>query len=289
LPGRANPGTTAVALKIDFPGPWSAMARRLIRRRCAAAVLGLGLGIGAAAGPAFADVTVSPAGEPAGASGVLTFRVSDDASDAGTTVFELDLPDDHPLLGVVPASKFGWDMAVERAATAGPTAGRVTRVIWTSLSTTTAIQPGHVANFSIGVRRFPVDTPVVRIRALQTWSNGDVVEWLEPLLPGGPTPLHPALQIALTSPGAPGSPTSSTEPVGTPTPQLGSQATPSPALGTPIADLPAARTGPTMDQVDTALVLAAGAFVLALVAAVMAAVALTRRPRGTRPDPEKFG
>jgi hypothetical protein len=181
-------------------------------------------------------------------------------------------------------------MAVERSPTSGPTAGRVTRVIWTALSTTTAIQPGHFANFSIGVRHFPVDTPLVRIRALQTWSNGDVVDWSDPLVAGGPTPLHPALAIALTSQGAPGSPTATAEPVltSTPTaPQVPAQGV-APAVSAP-TELPAALPGPTIDQVDTALVLAAGAFVLALLAAVMAAMALARRPREAHRDPEESG
>ena len=128
------------------------------------------------AGPAFADVGVTPSSEPAGGSGELTFRVTDDIPDAGTTSFELDLPADHPLLGVVPAAKFGWGLAIKRSPVPGPTAGRVTRIIWSAHSTTTAIQPGRYGTFSISVREFPIHVARVRVAALQTWSNGEVVQ-----------------------------------------------------------------------------------------------------------------
>ncbi len=165
--------------------------------------MGLGLALSlTTAGPAFADVGVTPSSEPAGGSGELTFRVTDDIPDAGTTSFELDLPADHPLLGVVPAAKFGWGLAIERSPVPGPTAGRVTRIIWSAHSTTTAIQPGRYGTFSISVREFPIDAARVRISALQTWSNGEVVQWIDARVPGGPAPLHPAPEITLTAGGS---------------------------------------------------------------------------------------
>src|SRR5581483_2839284 len=226
------------------------MAPGTTRRGSRSAVLGLGLALSlTGAGPAFADVGVSPSSEPAGGSGVLTFRVTDDIPDAGTTSFELDLPADHPLLGVVPAAKVGWDLAIERSPVPGPTAGRVTRIIWSARSTTTAIQPGHYGTFSMSVREFPTDSVRLAISALQTWSNGAVVQWADPLLPGGPTPLHPAPQITLTAGRSAVVPTESATATASGTPSA--SATPASAAPLPIA-LPD-QPGPSIRLVDTAV------------------------------------
>jgi hypothetical protein len=252
------------------------------RRRPVVAVLGLALSL-TTAGPAFADVGVTPSSEPAGGSGELTFRVTDDIPDAGTTSFELDLPTDHPLLGVVPAAKFGWGLAIERSPVPGPTAGRVTRIIWSAHSTTTAIQPGRYGTFSISVREFPIAAARVRISALQTWSNGEVVQWIDPLVPGRPTPLHPAPEITLTA----GGPTSrpAIESSG-PTEAATASQTPSVSATPTATPLPVAlpgRSGPSSRLVDTAIGLSVGAVGLALIAIAMAGVALARKRSDGRP------
>jgi Domain of unkown function (DUF1775) len=259
------------------------MARRAMWLGCAVAALGLGL-TAAAVQPALADVSVSPSEEPAGGSGILSFRVTDDIPDAGTTRFELDLPTDHPLLGVMPAEKIGWDMAVERSPLPGPAAGRVTRVIWAAASSATAIQPRRYATFSLSVLQFPTDTPVIRIRALQTWSNGDAVEWFDPALPGAPSPLHPAPQVTLIGAGTTTPMRSSAGPLMSQTPSATMSAASGTPGSTPIAAVPAGRSGPSTDRVDIALGLAGGAFVLALGAAVMAGWALFGGRAPASPD-----
>jgi hypothetical protein len=177
----------------------------------------------------------------------------------------------------MPVPKLGWDLATERSPLPGPTAGRVTRVVWTALGTTTAIQPRRFATFSLSVRQFPTDASAVRVGVRQTWSNGEVVEWIDPTVPGGASPLHPAPQVILTAPGstsAPAVPAAGPWVTQTPT------ASASPAGGTPAPTLvmPAAGSGPSTRQLDIAMALAGGALAPAFSAAVMAGVALTRRP-----------
>jgi hypothetical protein len=65
-----------------------------------------------------------------------------------------------------------------------------------------SIPPGHYQEFYVLAQQLPTSTNQVVFKALQTYSNGDVVRWIQLTTPGGPAPEHPAPVLTLTEPGA---------------------------------------------------------------------------------------
>jgi uncharacterized protein len=107
-------------------------------------------------------------------------------------------------------------------------------------------------------------------KALQTYSNGDVVRWIEQSAPGGPEPEHPAPSVTLVDKDAASAPVAPT-----------SAALPPTTLTT----TDTAQDGPTTNQVNTAVGLAIGGIALALIAAGLAGAALAKRSSVPPPPP----
>jgi uncharacterized protein YcnI len=122
----------------------------------------------------------------AGASDVaVTFRVPNEVDDAATTRLEVHLPADHPLLDVLLPVHPGW--------TGKATIGRlpkplryddevvteaVTVVVWTANAAADGVQPGQSADFVLTAGLLP-ETPSLTFKALQTYSDGHVVRWID--------------------------------------------------------------------------------------------------------------
>jgi hypothetical protein len=70
--------------------------------------------------------------------------------------------------------------------------GQVTEAISDIVSTGGTIKPGEFDELSISAGPLPTNADRLEFRALQTYSNGDVVRWIEPRPLGGPEPEHPA-------------------------------------------------------------------------------------------------
>ena len=157
----------------------------------------------ATAGPAFAHVTVDPASAPQGAEITLGFRVPNEQADAGTTKIQIFFPSDHPILGVDPQSEPGWhDRTVTQPlnppATTddGPVTSYVSEVDWTG----GPIQPGHFQEFYVLAQSLPTGTNQAVFKALQTYSNGTVVRWIDPVTPQNLDPANPTPILTLTPP-----------------------------------------------------------------------------------------
>lgn len=169
------------------------------RRR--AAVVGAGtLAALALAATASAHVTVSPTTLPQGSTAELSFKVPNEETAADTVKLQLQIPTDHPIAQVLAKAVPGWTITEHTVKLAKPLTtddGTFTTAVdeidWTGGS----IAPGQYQDFQISVDPLPDDTTQLVFKAVQTYSNGDVVRWID-LSTGGTEPEHPAPVLTLT-------------------------------------------------------------------------------------------
>ncbi|CAL9511698.1 YcnI family copper-binding membrane protein [Streptomyces griseomycini] len=169
--------------------------------------------VGAAAGaavlavstPCFAHVSVQPEGEAAkGGYAVVNFKVPNERDNASTTKLEVTFPTDHPLASVMPQPVQGWDIEVTKSELDKPLEmhGKkineaVTKVTWTADGD--GIEPGFFQKFPVSVGTLPEDADELVFKALQTYSNKEVVRWIEVPQEGQEEPEHPAPVLALSA------------------------------------------------------------------------------------------
>ncbi|HEY3877801.1 MAG TPA: YcnI family protein [Trebonia sp.] len=179
------------------------------RSRAAARVLlvlgGAGLGVLALAGTAFAHVTITPGSAPQGSTAELTFKVPNEESTAATTQLQVQVPTDHPIAQFLVKPVPGWSVSVQTITLAKPVvtddgsfSTAVSEVTWTGGK----ILPGQFQDFSVSADPLPSGIGQLVFKAVQTYSNGDVVRWIDLPQAGQPEPAHPAPVLTLTSAGA---------------------------------------------------------------------------------------
>jgi uncharacterized protein YcnI len=153
-----------------------------------------------------AHVTVHPGTEKKSASDVLlTFTVpNEETSGATVTKLELDLPATTPLLGVRAQTMPGWTAGVTSTKLAKPVTtddGQITeavsQVVWTANDPASAVGPDEFGAFTILVGTLPSNTSKVVFKAVQTYSDGTVTSWIEPVVKGTPAPEHPTPILTL--------------------------------------------------------------------------------------------
>jgi uncharacterized protein YcnI len=165
------------------------------------------------AAPAAAHVTVTAPGVTVGASDAqITFRVPDESDTASTVALAVQLPTDHPLLGVLVAPVPGWTSKVVQTKLAKPIAtddgtitSAVSRIEWTSSGKATGIKPGQFGAFTIIAGQLPEGVASLTFPAIQSYSDGKQVKWIQVAAPGSTaTPDFPApvLQLAVGGDGA---------------------------------------------------------------------------------------
>lgn len=247
--------------------PPSSLTRRPWRRL---AVVGTAAGVLAlaVAAPASAHVTVHADDSTRGASdAVLAFRVPNERPNAATTKLEVAFPTATPLLGVLVAPHPGWTSAVTSTALKPPVKtddGTVTeavsRITWTANTPADAIPAGDYTDFTVTAGQLP-DTPTLTFKALQTYSNGEIVRWIGEEQSGQPEPDNPAPVLTLTA------------------------AASTPATATPAATAAeqAAASGSSSSSDTTARVL--GGLGIGLAVVFGAGGYLLGRRRPTRPEP----
>jgi len=154
----------------------------------AAVVLYLGSAVGTPA--AWAHVHASSDNPVRGATAIVTFQVPNESSTgAATTALTVTLPD---VASASAETMPGWTAKLDRDAASGT----VRAVTWTA-----------AANGGIGADQFALfrlsvqlpDTDTVSFPATQTYSDGAVVKWDQPSLPGGGEPEHPAPMLTLAA------------------------------------------------------------------------------------------
>jgi uncharacterized protein YcnI len=205
---------------------------------------------------ASAHVTMDPNTSTAGAFTKLDVRVPNEQSNASTVKLQLQFPDGFAFASSEPRAD--WRVKVTRAKLAapvqtddGPITEGVKTITWTgSGSGLGRIGPDQFMDFPLSVQ-IPENAAgkTLQFKAIQTYSNGDVVRWI-----GAADSEHPAPHVAVTAAAAGSS---------------GSAAPAAPAAPARPAD------GGGSDTIGVIALIVGG---IGLVAAA-AALVITRRPR----------
>jgi periplasmic copper chaperone A len=152
--------------------------------------------------PALAHVTVTPDSAPAGAAAVLTFHVPNEEAHADATGLDMRIPTDHPIAQVLVKPVPGWKITVKDITLSKPIVtddGRFTQAVSEVTWSGGRIPPGQFQDFTISADPLPTGVSELAFKAIQTYSNGDVVSWIDLPQPGQPAPDHPAPVLKLTA------------------------------------------------------------------------------------------
>jgi uncharacterized protein YcnI len=159
-----------------------------------AVAVALYLGSATGAPAAWAHVHASSDNAARGAMALVTFQVPNESNTgAATTALTVTLPNSA---SASVESMLGWTAKLDRDAASGA----IRSVTWTA-APNGGIGADQFALFRISVQLPDADT--VSFPATQTYSDGAVVKWDQPPLPGGGEPEHPAPMLTLGGPAAP--------------------------------------------------------------------------------------
>jgi periplasmic copper chaperone A len=154
----------------------------------------------ALAGPAWAHITVTPGTAQAGSSAELTFRVPNEEARANVTQLQMQIPTDHPIAQLLVKPVPGWTITVKAVTLAKPVttddgtfSTAVSEVTWAGGT----IAPGQFQDFSVSADPLPDGVSRLAFKAIQTYSNGDIVRWIDLPQAGQPAPEHPAPVLAV--------------------------------------------------------------------------------------------
>ncbi|WP_327344788.1 YcnI family protein [Streptomyces europaeiscabiei] len=156
-------------------------------------------------GPAFAHVSVAAEGTAAkGGYATVNFKVPNERDDATTTKLEVNFPTDHPLASAQPEAIPGWKIKVTKAKLDKPAElhgeqidEAVSKITWTA--TGDGIAAGFFQKFPVSMGQLPENTDELVFKAIQTYSNKEVVRWIEVPKDGEEEPENPAPVLALSA------------------------------------------------------------------------------------------
>ncbi|MBM2623028.1 YcnI family protein [Actinoplanes sp. LDG1-06] len=179
-----------------------------------ATVLGFTLAL---ASPALAHVTVNPDTATAGGYSKVTFRVPNESDSTSTTKVEINLPADKPVASVSIKPLTGWDVATTISKLDKPLEAHgaqiteaVSKITWTAKSGSD-IKPHQFQEFDVSLGPLPAEGDMV-FKALQTYSDGTVVRWIDEPSTDGTEPESPAPVLKLVAGAAEGSDTAAAAP-----------------------------------------------------------------------------
>ena len=157
---------------------------------------------GALAVPAAAQahVTLQPKTAQAGSFTVLDVRVPNERDKASTIKVDVQFPPGFASVSYQPVP--GWTVKVIKKKLAtpiqtddGPITEGVSRMIWTgSRKGSGKVAPGQFMDFPISVQIPGKAGDTLTFKALQTYSNGEIVRWI-----GAPSADLPAPQVKVTA------------------------------------------------------------------------------------------
>jgi len=220
-------------------------------------------------GVAEGHVTVNPASLPQGTSdAVLTFRVPNESSTANVIGLHIQFPLTHPIVALNPEAGSGWTVAVHSSSLAKPVitddgtfASTVSEIDWSNSS----IPIGQFGEFNVLAQGLPSGTSLLTFKAVQLYSDGTSVSWIQVPTKAAPNPPRPAPTLTLTAPGG-GS---------TGSPSTSSPATPPSSAGSATGAISSADNGLAV----AALILAAFAIAVAFLAVWLGRPRLVARPQ----------
>jgi uncharacterized protein YcnI len=159
--------------------------------------------------PASAHVTVNSPGATQGGYAVLTFRVPTESATASTTKLQVRFPADTPIASVLVQPHPGWTFKTVTAKLDKPITTddgdsiteAVAEIDWTADSAADAIKPGEFDQFLVSAGPLP-KADSLAFAAIQTYSDGSVVNWNETAAPGSTAePDHPKPTLMLAKAG----------------------------------------------------------------------------------------
>ncbi|SES44159.1 uncharacterized protein SAMN04487983_10554 [Streptomyces sp. yr375] len=176
-----------------------------IASRVAATAAVAGCAVLVLSSPALAHVSVAAEGTAAkGGYAVVDFKVPNERDDASTTKLEVNFPTDHPLASAMPEPINGWKIDVTKAKLAKPItvhgkqiSEAVSKITWTA--TGKGIETGYFQKFPVSVGALPEDADELVFKAIQTYSNKEVVRWIEVQEDGAEEPENPAPVLTLAA------------------------------------------------------------------------------------------
>jgi uncharacterized protein YcnI len=186
------------------------MRLRAIGRRVAATLTTTGVLVVAGAGVASAHVSAHSPDDPAkGGDAEIVFRVPDEDDTAHTVAVQVNFSTTSPLSNADILPVPGWTARETMMTLPKPVrmndedvTTAVRSITWTA--TQGGIAPGQFQEFTIAVEGLPDNTDELVMPAVQTYSNGQVVNWNQPTVAGQPEPEHPAPHLALAPEGTDG-------------------------------------------------------------------------------------
>jgi uncharacterized protein YcnI len=200
--------------------PHTSRTSRLRGRAATVAALA-GATVLLAAVPAFAHVTVQPNTAAKGGYTTVAFKVPNERDGASTVKIEVNLPTDHPIASVSLQPVPGWTAKVTTSKLTTPIKTddgtidqAVSKIVWSGGQ----IAPGQFQQFPVSFGPLPSDAASLSFKTLQTYSNGEVVRWIEIPQDGQSEPQNPAPTLKLTAPADEGAATATATATGTPAP-----------------------------------------------------------------------
>ena len=183
-------------------------------KKAVAAMAAVAAVVGLWSSGASAHVTINTLGPVTkGSFAKLGFSVPNERDDAGTVKVSVQLPKDHPLAFVSVQPVPGWDIATTTRKLDQPLEGEgssisevVDTITWTATGDT-QIAPGQFELFWISAGQMPTDVDELAFPAIQTYSSGEEVAWIE-TAGGGAEPEHPAPTVQLVAADAAATPAS---------------------------------------------------------------------------------
>jgi uncharacterized protein YcnI len=152
--------------------------------------------------PASAHVTVNPTEATQGGFARVAFRVPNESDTDSTTKLEVQLPDEAPVASVSLMPLAGWTITTTKKKLdkpidvhGSPVSEVVSLITWTA-GAGAAIKPGEFQEFPVSLGPLPNADQMI-LKALQTYSDGTVVRWIDPPKTDGSTVEHPAPVLKL--------------------------------------------------------------------------------------------
>jgi uncharacterized protein YcnI len=221
-----------------------------------------------AASPAWAHVSVSPDEATAGSFTTLSFKVPNESESATTTKVEVNFPSDPAIADASVQPVPGWTVNVNKTKLETPVTTDegetldeyVSSVTWTAEGD--GLGDGEFQTFLVSVG-LPDEPGVLAFPALQTYSDGEVVRWVDPTGPGAPEAEHPAPTVTLTEGDAEGD-------------GHGSEATTT-TTGSDAGGTAAGPVQTAQDDADSAKTLAIVGIVIGIVGVALGGIALARK------------
>lgn len=159
-------------------------------------------GIGASS----AHVTVTPDAPAEGASTQVTFRVPSESKTATTTKIKVSLPADTPFTSVRVKPVAGWTAEVVRGKLPQPVTvngATITEaplsVSWTANEAPSQLTEDQYQMFSVHVGQLPKSGTTVMLPVAQSYSDGSVRNWDDPVVEGQGEPEDPAPTFVTTA------------------------------------------------------------------------------------------